>query len=35
MKLLKICWYSLIAASFFGGLITGRREFFLLTHLSL
>ena len=30
MKLLKICWYTIIAASFFAGRITGRREFFLL-----
>ena len=30
MKLLKICWYTIMAASFFAGRITGRREFFLL-----
>ena len=30
MKLLKGCWYGLMAASWFAGRITGRREFFLL-----
>ena len=30
MKLLKIFWYSLIVIFFLAGLLTGRREFFLL-----
>ena len=30
MKLLKGCWYCLMAASFLAGRVTGRREFFLL-----
>ena len=30
MKLLRGCWYSLMAASLLVGCITGRREFFLL-----
>ena len=30
MKLLKRCWYCLMAAFLLAGLITGRREFFLL-----
>jgi len=30
MKLLKICWFSIMPASCLAGLVTGRREFFLL-----
>ena len=30
MKLLRACWYTVMAASFFAGRLTGRREFFLL-----
>ena len=30
MKSVKACWYSMMAASLLAGLVTGRREFFLL-----